>query len=31
MGKGFYDLAVFHAEQALQLKIKYMLAGTIGI
>jgi Uncharacterized conserved protein related to C-terminal domain of eukaryotic chaperone, SACSIN len=28
--KGFYDLAVFHLEQALQLKIKYLLAKKIG-
>ncbi|MEM4611181.1 MAG: HEPN domain-containing protein [Candidatus Nitrosocaldus sp.] len=30
LNKGFYDLAIFHAEQALQLKIKYLLAKSIG-
>jgi HEPN domain-containing protein len=28
--KGFFDLAAFHLEQALQLKLKYFLAKKIG-
>ena len=27
---GFFDLAAFHLEQALQLKLKYILAKKIG-
>ena len=28
--KGFFDLAAFHLEQALQLRLKYFLAKRIG-
>lgn len=28
--KGFFDLAAFHLEQALQLRLKYLLAKKIG-
>ena len=28
--KGRFDLAVFHLEQALQLKMKYILAKKVG-
>ena len=28
--KGFWDLAAFHLEQALQLKLKFLLAKRIG-
>jgi Uncharacterized conserved protein related to C-terminal domain of eukaryotic chaperone, SACSIN, COG2250 len=28
--KEYYDLAIFHLEQAFQLKIKYLLAKKIG-
>ena len=28
--KGFYDLCMFHLEQALQLLLKYVLAKEIG-
>ncbi len=30
IGKGFYDLCVFHLEQALQLLLKYILAKEVG-
>lgn len=30
LARGFYDPAVFHAEQAVQLKVNYILAKRVG-